>query len=100
MAGEAIILNPEDNVAVALRDMEAGATVELKIGERRLLITLEQSVSFGHKFSLRHIGPGDSVIKYGEVIGEATVAIEPGQHVHLHNLASRRGRGDLKKEAK
>jgi altronate dehydratase small subunit len=37
---------------------------------------------------------GDSIIKYGEVIGVATREIAPGQHVHVHNLESRRGRGD------
>jgi hypothetical protein len=33
---------------------------------------------------------GESVRKYGEVIGVATVAIQAGTHVHVHNLKSQR----------
>jgi len=39
--------------------------------------------------------PGDAVVKYGEVIGQATESIEPGDWVHTHNAESRRGRGDV-----
>jgi len=39
--------------------------------------------------------PGEPVIKYGSPIGLATVEIAEGQHVHVHNVASTRGRGDL-----
>ena len=35
------------------------------------------------------------VIKYGSPIGVATATIPPGAHVHTHNVASARGRGDL-----
>ena len=100
MAKVAIVLNPKDNVAVALQDIKAGSEVELKIGPQNALVTIGEPINFGHKFSLKHIEPGEPIVKYGEVIGEATAAIEPGYHVHLHNLASRRGRGDLLKESK
>ncbi|MFQ5657413.1 MAG: SAF domain-containing protein [Candidatus Methylomirabilales bacterium] len=38
---------------------------------------------------------GAPIIKYGQVIGRATVEIAPGDHVHVHNMESLRGRGDL-----
>ncbi|MDQ6598863.1 SAF domain-containing protein [Bacillus salipaludis] len=38
--------------------------------------------------------PGEDILKYGEVIGLATTDIEPGEHVHIHNLEGKRGRGD------
>ena len=41
------------------------------------------------------IHAGEAVIKYGSPIGLATVEIPAGAHVHTHNLASTRGRGDL-----
>ena len=50
---------------------------------------------FGHKFSLSKIEANSPVTKYGEVIGIATVTIKPGDYVHIHNIASMRGRGDL-----
>jgi len=42
----------------------------------------------GHKYAIRPIAPGENVIKYGMPIGHARVRIEPGEHVHTHNLAS------------
>jgi altronate dehydratase small subunit len=38
---------------------------------------------------------GEAILKYGEVIGEASADIPRGSMVHVHNLAGRRGRGDL-----
>ena len=32
--------------------------------------------------------------KYGEVIGAATRDIRVGEHVHVHNVEGKRGRGD------
>ena len=100
MTGKTIVLNARDNVAIAMENIAAGTELEFKVEGKRLAVTVREPVSFGHKISLRHFAPGDKVIKYGEVIGEATAVIEPGEHVHLHNLASRRGRGDLVKEEK
>ena len=42
----------------------------------------------GHKYAIRPIAPGENVIKYGMPIGHARVQINPGEHVHTHNLAS------------
>ena len=99
MIQKAVILSPQDNVATALADLKAGDTLELKTGDKNLTINLTAPVPFGHKFSLRRTKSGSQILKYGEVIGEATADIEPGQHVHVHNVASTRGRGDLAREA-
>ena len=47
----------------------------------------------GHKLALRQIGSGEEILKYGSVIGRATQDILPGEHVHVHNVQSLRGRG-------
>lgn len=44
-------------------------------------------IPFGHKAALRAIPRGGAVRKYGVVIGHATADIQPGEHVHVHNLA-------------
>ena len=36
------------------------------------------------------------VLKYGESIGKATKNISKGEHVHIQNVESNRGRGDRK----
>jgi len=97
---KAVILSPKDNVATALADLKAGDTLELKVSDKDLTIKLTAPVSFGHKFSLEKVDPGASIIKYGEVIGVATDNIQPGDYVHVHNVASARGRGDLAGGAK
>ncbi len=95
---EAVVLNAGDNVATAVADLGKGARVELSAGERTFTVELKAPILLGHKFSLYHIDNGSAIIKYGEVIGTATKSIEPGEHVHVHNVVSTRGRGDLSKE--
>jgi altronate dehydratase small subunit len=85
------IIHKRDNVVIALVDMAASDRVSL--GETSLLLT--QAVAFGHKLALVDIKKGSPVIKYGEQIGIATRDIAAGEHVHVHNVESTRGRGDL-----
>lgn len=92
---QAVVLNSKDNVATALCHLEAESILQLKVGEQALKIKLRAPVPFGHKFSLSQIAPDSPIIKYGEVIGISTKAIQPGDYVHVHNVASGRGRGDL-----
>lgn len=96
MERKAIVLNSKDNVATALTDLSAGDTVELEFEGKVTSVKLLNPVQFGHKFSLIDIKGGSPILKYGEVIGEASTDIKPGEHVHVHNVASTRGRGDVK----
>ena len=87
----ALVISDRDNVATALEPLERGR--QLEVGG--VSITTVESIASGHKVALRAIEAGDAVIKYGSPIGVATAAIPAGAHVHTHNLASNRGRGDL-----
>jgi altronate hydrolase len=78
-----ILLAPDDAVAVAVRALAAGESVPA--GGRT--IGLRAAVPAGHKVAVAAIAAGDPVRKYGQVIGRATSAIAPGEHVHVHNLA-------------
>ena len=67
MTGDAtLLLHPDDDVAVALRDLPG--------------------VPRGHKTAVRDIAAGAPVRKYGQVIGVATAPVPAGGHVHTHNL--------------
>ena len=88
-------LHPSDNVAVALADLAPDDVVDLPTG--RVVVTAP--VPFGHKVAVMTVEAGDPVRKYGEVIGIASAPIRPGDHVHVHNLESQRGRGDLHRAA-
>lgn len=96
MKQKAIVMNPKDNVATALANLKAGDTLlELTVTGGAPAAKLTTDIPFGHKFSLRKIETGSPVIKYGEVIGIATATINSGDYVHIHNVVSTRGRGDL-----
>jgi altronate dehydratase small subunit len=86
--GVAIVLSPRDNVAVALKDLKSGDTVNVFINGTELVIKLLNDVPFGHKFAIRDIRKCDFVIKYGHVIGRAKRDIRVGEHVHVHNIES------------
>ena len=100
MKKKAVVFDAKDNVATALANFEAGTNVEVEVAGKPLVVKLINPVPFGHKFSLTQIKPGSSVIKYGEVIGSATNFIQKGDYVHVHNIASNRGRGDLAEDTK
>jgi len=97
MKRKAVVLNSKDNVATALTDLEAGDVLEVEVDKGAVSVTLVDSIPFGHKFSLTDIKSDSAIMKYGEIIGKATRDIRPGQHVHVHNVASTRGRGDVAK---
>ena len=96
---KATMCGPKDNVGLALQDLDAGTVLDLKVGECSLTIKLVEPISYQHKFSVERIGLGEDVVKYGEVIGKATKQIDPGQHVHIHNMSGLRIGATQQKEA-
>ena len=90
----ALVISPRDNVATALDALEAGRVIRLDGQD----ITVVEATPRGHKIALRPIRAGEAVVKYGSSIGTATSDIAAGAHVHTHNVASGRGRGDLHAE--
>ena len=47
-------------------------------------------IPIGHKLAIKPVGKDTTVIKYGTDIGRAVAAIAPGEHVHIHNLKTKR----------
>ena len=91
----AIVITGRDNVATALEPLEPGHALELG----GAILTVAEPIPRGHKVALRPIASGEAVVKYGSTIGTASADIPAGSHVHTHNVASARGRGDLRAEA-
>src|SRR5688572_17268366 len=81
----ALQLRPEDDVAVLRRALVAGNSLGDGFGS----VELRSNVPAGHKVALRRIAAGAPIRKYGQIIGFARAEIEPGDHVHLHNLLIR-----------
>lgn len=95
MKTDAILIKIEDNVATALRDIQAGEEATVGIGDADQRIRIQAAIPYGHKFAVKDITRGEDIIKYGEIIGRATDDIPIGTHAHIQNIESLRGRGDL-----
>jgi altronate hydrolase len=78
-----IRLNPKDNVAIAKSDLQPGTIL---IDDDQELIELSEKIPAGHKLAISSLAMGEPVIRYGQVIGRAAQDLQPGQHVHTHNL--------------
>lgn len=91
---KAIVMDSKDNVATLLTDVDANDVVQVMTGNKTDEAKVKETIHFGHKFAMKTITKGQDVVKYGEVIGQAVRDIGEGQHVHVHNVESLRGRGD------
>lgn len=76
-----ITIHPKDNVAVALQDLKAGSSLNTPKGE----LNIQSDIPKGHKVALTSITEGESIIKYGQTMGNCIKAVEAGGHVHVHN---------------
>ncbi|RYD63244.1 MAG: altronate hydrolase [Sphingomonadales bacterium] len=79
-----IVLSPADNVAICRRNVAAGEPLAMD-GD---IAVARSDVPIGHKIARRLIPAGAEVVKYGMSIGVATIDVQPGEWVHLHNLQS------------
>ena len=70
-------LNENDNVATALREINAGEITQD--------LASKNIIPKGHKIALRKIVKGEKIIKYDQLIGIASKDILPGEHVHVEN---------------
>jgi altronate hydrolase len=77
-----IKINPRDNVVVCLQDMSKGEKMVIDGKELEIL----EDIKTGHKVAIEDISENNNIVKYGEPIGHATVAILKGAFVHTHNI--------------
>ena len=71
---EFIKINPADNVAVAINDVEAG----VGFGIDGVSITTLTKIPAGHKVALKDLAEGEDVVKYGFPIGHLLQAVPQG----------------------
>ena len=84
----AMIIEPQDNVAVAIEPIAAGETVTYLCQGETVTLTAIEDITIYHKLATKDIAEGEPVVKYGEHIGVATAFIPKGAHVHVHNVES------------
>jgi (2R)-sulfolactate sulfo-lyase subunit alpha len=87
-----LVHDEKDDVGVAVVDIKAGEHVQgrtLDTHKNGNVVALGD-VPLGHKIALRDFAVGDTVTKYGQDIGKVVAAIKRGDHVHVHNLKTKR----------
>ncbi|WP_352401090.1 UxaA family hydrolase [Anaerotignum sp.] len=85
-------IHEKDNVGTCLKTIVRNNKFDVDT----ITITAKENIPQYHKIALVDIPLHGPVIKYGQMIGLATKAIEQGEYVHVHNMESTRGRGDKK----
>ena len=93
MSHRFLVHEPGDTVGVAVADIKSGEHVTGTYLHDHLpviAVTARRDIPLGHKIALASVPAGKPVLKYGVVIGEASAAIEAGDHVHVQNLKSLR----------
>lgn len=88
-----LVHDPADNVGVVVVEGLAAGTDMLCVvthDNSDFRMTVGMDVPIGHKVALRDLAVGDTVIKYGQDIGRIVAPVRKGEHVHVHNLKTKR----------
>jgi (2R)-sulfolactate sulfo-lyase subunit alpha len=81
-----------DTVGVAVVDIKAGQEVQGRdlVTNKTMKAKANMDIPLGHKIALKDFRTGDDVTKYGVVIGRVVKDIKQGDHVHVHNVKTKR----------
>ena len=88
-----LVHSPRDNVGVVVVEgLKAGTHISGVITETDTdtEATANTDIPIGHKIALKDLKAGETVIKYGEDIGQMTKDAKRGDHVHTQNLRTKR----------
>ncbi|MBI4252355.1 MAG: UxaA family hydrolase [Candidatus Tectomicrobia bacterium] len=92
----AMIIDKSDNVATCLSKVKRGEKVQLMLnGRKGRAVKANQDIPYIHKICIKALKKGQPCMKYGLPIGVASKDIRVGDYIHIHNVESARGRGDL-----
>jgi (2R)-sulfolactate sulfo-lyase subunit alpha len=82
----------QDTVGVAVADIKSGDEARGRAlhGDATPSLKSLSDIPLGHKIALKDFQPGDTVIKYGVDIGRIVAPVKKGEHVHVHNLKTKR----------
>ncbi len=92
-APQLLIHSKDDNVGVVVVEgLGAGTDMLCVVTEDNsdLSMTATMAIPIGHKVALCDLSQGDTIIKYGADIGIAIKDIAKGEHVHVHNIKTKR----------
>ena len=88
-----IIHDEKDNVAVVFIDKTSknqecnGWIME---NDKTIKVKSISEIPLGHKIALQDFKEGDTILKYGHDIGKVVAPIKKGNHVHVHNVKTKK----------
>ena len=88
-----IIHDERDNVGVIVVDkVDNSQKCECWIMENNKSVTIQsiKEIPLGHKIALKNLSNGDTILKYGHDIGKVVQPIKKGDHVHVHNVKTKK----------
>ena len=94
MANTDIIIHDEkDNVGVVvIEKVNKNQKCNCWIMENDKSVNIQSitEIPLGHKIAMKDLGPGDTILKYGHDIGKVVKDIKKGDHVHVHNVKTKK----------
>ena len=88
-----IVHNEKDNVGVVvIGKIKPNQKCNCWIMENDKSITIQSinEIQLGHKIAMIDFNEGDTIIKYGHDIGKVVKSIKKGEHVHVHNVKTKK----------
>ncbi len=88
-----IVHDENDSVGViVVEGISAGDELDGWIMDQQRDITIEakDDIPIGHKVAITDLAEGDTVIKYATDIGRVVAPISAGEHLHVHNVKTKR----------
>jgi altronate hydrolase len=92
MKNSILQIHPADSILVALKNLQAGETVEYN-GHH---YTLKENIPAKHKFYIDDAPAGTEVIMYGVLVGKTEKAVSAGSRVSTENLKHASGAYDYR----
>jgi len=93
MSVQFIVHEPGDMVGVVVVEgVKAGQELTgwIMDGDKTISMKVLNDIPIGHKLALKDLSKGDTVIKYGTDIGKVVAPIKAGEHLHVHNVKTKR----------
>jgi (2R)-sulfolactate sulfo-lyase subunit alpha len=77
---------------VVVEGVKAGQVLSgwVMADDQTISITAKDDIPIGHKLALKELATDDTVIKYGTDIGRVVAPIHVGEHLHVHNVKTKR----------
>ena len=94
MSNTDIIIHDEKyNVGVIVIDKvipEQNYDCWIMENDKSAKIQAKNEIPLGHKIAMSDLKEGDTIIKYGHDIGKVVKSIKKGEHVHVHNVKTKK----------